>query len=694
MATGFSVQSVEIEGFKGFASPQAIDFRSRHVFLLGRNGNGKSSIVEAVRWGLFGSAYRPNEVVKNQHYSGECRVTVKLIRDGELWTLRRTLNLGTGSSSEPILTDRHGNRRPIRKVMPQLDSVDAGEGTHIIFAPQSAPLRRQPEDLDPFERTVFNYLGLTHPRALLSNLEEFLEDQAEAEHELDEELTDARKNIDGQITEEQTRRSNILNAPPWGTGPAPSIAASEQKVRRFIEEISGKPPGDDLEGSSLEALVESAERSLGESRTQDQGSLEKEAEVSAKSRGRLEELRSAQTHIKTQEFTVQSTKCKLEAVYDGQTSDELQQKLADAKFEATTESIKGRIVRDAIDLIGRDESEDVPCPICDSHQDRQVLESTLQGAATQSDDSTSSIAAALESRLQESEELERLLGTEEAQLRLFHDKATDAAALVDDEDGVRLAKAGDIDQLIENYAQKESIIDAQKDDQEAWSASKRAELIRLKEESRFHQILRRLNNLQINRRDLDRVIDSYDSLVAFGQSARTIKDVVSSHLNEQLAQDIPRVSDVLSKAFSALTQHPWYDRLIISNSALPKLQLRVASSQDPTGREDPTGVLNGQAESALVVVPHFAFSQTDDAPTEVYLVMLDDPTRALDTEHINILLERLRELGRNVQLIVASQETERFQEMVPKVFDEDSYVIIEPTGWSPHNGPTLTIMYE
>ena len=149
-----------------------------------------------------------------------------------------------------------------------------------------------------------------------------------------------------------------------------------------------------------------------------------------------------------------------------------------------------------------------------------------------------------------------------------------------------------------------------------------------------------------------------------------------------------------TKAFSALTQHPWYDRLIVSNSTLPELELRVASSQDPTGREDPTGVLNGQAESALDVVPHFAFSQTDDTPTEVLAVMLDDPTRALDTEHINILLERLRELGRNVQLIVASQETERFQEMIPKVFDEGSYVIIEPTGWSPDDGPHLKILYE
>ena len=106
MARGFSVQGVEIEGFKGFTSPKAIDFKGRHVCLVGQNGNGKSSIVEAVRWGLFGSAFRPNEVVKNQHYSGDCRVTVKLVRDGQLWNLRRTLNLGTGSSSDPILTDQ------------------------------------------------------------------------------------------------------------------------------------------------------------------------------------------------------------------------------------------------------------------------------------------------------------------------------------------------------------------------------------------------------------------------------------------------------------------------------------------------------------------------------------------------------------------------------------------------------------
>ena len=693
MAGGFSVQGVEIEGFKGFTSPKEIDFKGRHVFLLGENGNGKSSIVEAVRWGLFGSAYRPNEVVKNQHYAGACRVRIKMIRDGEPWILRRTLNLGAGSTSDPILTDQQGNRRNMREIMPQLDSVDAGEGTHIIFAPQSAPLRRQPEDLNPFERTVFNYLGLTHPQALLSNIEEFLEGQAEVEHKLSDDLTEARNSIDGQISQEQTRRSHILIDPPWGDGPALSIPASEQKARSFIEEVTGKPLRDDLAGLSLDALLESAEELLDKRRTQSRGSLEKEAAELAKWRGRLENLRGFQGQVSAQESIVKGTQAKLDATLDGLTPDELHEKLEAAKYKATTESIKGRIVQDAIVLIGRDESETVPCPICDSHQDRQNLESDLQNTANHSDNELNSIVAALESQHQECEALQDKLSAQETLLSSLRQSCGNAMNLINDEDKRKLAETNDIDQLVNDYSEKESVVKAQIDDQESWARSKHTQLERLKEESWFHQIQGRLNALLAGRRELERVIRSYDSLVSFGKSVSAIREAVETRLSEQLVQDLPRVSDTLSKAFNALAQHPWYDRLKIAEATLPKLELRVASSQDPSGREDPTGVLNGQAESALSLVPYFAFSQSDDTPTEVYLVMLDDPTRALDTEHIRILVERLRELGRNVQLIVASQETERFERMIPDAFDEDSYVIIEPTGWSPDSGPKLNARY-
>ena len=105
----------------------------------------------------------------------------------------------------------------------------------------------------------------------------------------------------------------------------------------------------------------------------------------------------------------------------------------------------------------------------------------------------------------------------------------------------------------------------------------------------------------------------------------------------------------------------------------------------------PAEVLNGQAESALNLVPYFTFSQADDALTQVYLVLLDDPTRAFDEEHIKILVERLAELGKHVQLVVASHETSHFRSLLPEKFKSDSYIVVEPIGWTPAGGPQLNI---
>lgn len=689
MADGFSIEGVQVEGFKGFASSTYIDFQGRHVFLLGENGNGKSSIVEAVRWGLFGSAYRPNEIVKNQHYTGECCVTVKLTRDGTTWNLSRTLNLGTNRTSDPILTDQHGKRHPIRKIMPQLDSVDAGEGTHIIFAPQSAPLRRQPEDLGPFERTVFNYLGLTRPRALLSSVNTFLEEQKEAVHALDGEMDDVRGNIDDQIAQQEATRNNLLTAAPWGDELTPSRSSSEQKVRTFIQDISPAASGEDSRSLSLDSLIESAAEALGERRVENEEALQSQANDLARYREHLEELKGIRSQISMLESTMSDIRSELDDLYGGLTLDALRRQLYEARFAATTESLREKLAQDALDFLSRHHSTNVVCPICRSQCERESLVVVLNGIVGQSNSAINDEVSSLQGRVNEAEDLEQQLRQENEQLKHLHTDLEAAMSLVSEEDKNRLSSAVDIDELIGVCTEKELLVKSQIHDHESWHASARAKLNRLEDESRFHHIQRQLADLQMQRADLERAIDEYRGFVAFGDSVKTIRDEVASQLSEQLSRDLPRVSETLSKAFSALTKHPWYDRLVLVESDNAKLEIRVASSKDPAEREDPTGVLNGQAESALDLVPYFAFSQADGTPTEVYLVMLDDPTRALDTQHIVILLDELRDLGRNVQLIVASQETERFREMLPNVFASDSYVIIEPTGWSPDRGPEL-----
>ena len=455
----------------------------------------------------------------------------------------------------------------------------------------------------------------------------------------------------------------------------------------------GESPSDHYEGRSLEALLDGAEECFSEKRTQGIGSLENEAAELAKYRGHLDSLCDIRTKIAVEKESIESVQRGLASVLNCTSLEELREKFESVKRKANADSIKARIKRDAVVLLDHEESQNVPCPICDSQYNRHELATALVDMSDHTDDEADSEAVDLENQIQRSEDFENRIRQHKANLQSFEADAAEAMKFVNDGDRKELDETLAVEQLIEKYSKKEDEVKAQIEDQDEWFTSKRNQLNRLREESRFHQIQKRLNDLHADRAELERVIETYKSLVWFGESVRAIREVVKARIIDQLAQDIPRVSEVLSNAFSALTQHPWYDRLMISQATLPKLVLRVASSRDTDQREDPTGVLSGQAESALTLVPYFAFSQTEDTPTEVYLVMLDDPTRALDTEHIKILVERLSELGRNVQLIVASQETERFQQMIPEAFDEDSYVIIEPHDWSPDGGPILKIQH-
>ena len=334
MAKGFLVQSVGIEGFKGFTTRKQIDFGGRHVFLLGQNGNGKSSIIEAVRWGLFGSARRQNEVVANHGYNGRCRVDITLISEGAKWHLRRTLNRGATGGSDAVLTDEHGQECSIRDIMPQLDSVDAGEGMHIIFAPQATPLRRQPEDLTAFERTVFNHLGITYPRALLGHIDNLIVDQELTENDLGEKLTSVRNDIDNEVERLERLRGNITSAPPWDGGRPPSVAQSENKVRDLITEITGRRPEESLSGLSLDALIDNAVRALNERRSQDQECLESEAIEIENRKNRLYDLYTILSDIEAKEQRQVEIQANLNDMLQGVSTDDLRNEIVETKAQA------------------------------------------------------------------------------------------------------------------------------------------------------------------------------------------------------------------------------------------------------------------------------------------------------------------------------------------------------------------------
>ena len=192
---------------------------------------------------------------------------------------------------------------------------------------------------------------------------------------------------------------------------------------------------------------------------------------------------------------------------------------------------------------------------------------------------------------------------------------------------------------------------------------------------------------------MQRAERSFQDFVQFGESVRHIRDTVKSTLTQELREKVPSVANELTAVFRALTQHDYFDRLLIDEEKLPKLELLVASSSDPTGTMHPTGVLNGQAASALALVPHFALSQAHEAPTEVYLVLLDDPTRAFDREHIQILNRASGRSGReSFRLSSPRRKPRRSTSCCLSPFHTGTYVVIQPQDWSPTDGPRLVVV--
>ncbi len=694
--SGFRVQAVEIEGFKGFTTRKEIDFRGRHAFLLGQNGKGKSSIIEAIRWGLFGSTGRPNETVANQRYSEVCRVVITLMREGKKWNLQRTLLRGTGGGSEAKLTDEQGQRHFIGKIMPQLAFVDAGEGTHIILAPQSTSLRRQPEDLAPFEKTVFDYLELTSPRLLLSQVESFIEDQHSVEESLGQQITDIRDNINNRITEFKGKRGNILRSPPWGRNRPPSVAQSENEARDLIKEITRGPSDESLLGVSLDALIADAEDALNNRRDQDQSGLKTELAENIKRRDGLKALRDIQGKVETLQNEINNIQSRLKDTLEGVSLDEARKNFDEARSAADADALRRQIVENAISLLRRDQAESAHCPVCEEEHQRQDLDATLQRTVSQLAGNITLGLIQQENRLKQAEELNRQAKLYRSKLKELKQNANTARMRIAQGNAQELPEqvsTEHLDKMIDRCLKCEASIEEQINGQEDGLATLEARLSKLRDEENFHRLQDELKRLEKSRNQLGKVQNAYNGLVSFGESVQAIKEAIQTCLIGQLKEGIPKVSKNLSKAFAALTHHPWFDRLTLAENKLPKFDLKVESSQDDSGRRHPTGVLNGQAESALALVPYFAFSQADDTPTEVYLILLDDPTRAFDEEHTKILIECLAELGHRVQIMVASQETVRFRELLPKKFEPDSYVVVEPTQWSYQDGPDLKIDY-
>jgi DNA repair protein SbcC/Rad50 len=114
--------SLTVEGLRSFRSSVTIDFTGReHVAIIGDTGAGKSSLLEAMTWVLYGRtswSAQPNQELMNGN-STELRVVLRFSIGSELWEIARVLSRkrdGTVGGAEVSLTRYDEGTEPIEQV--------------------------------------------------------------------------------------------------------------------------------------------------------------------------------------------------------------------------------------------------------------------------------------------------------------------------------------------------------------------------------------------------------------------------------------------------------------------------------------------------------------------------------------------------------------------------------------------------
>ena len=113
----FKLSTLRCMGFKRLDIPEPIEFPQGRLLIQGRNESGKSTVMEAIHYALYGMPLRPNKKASNEdlikygHSSAVVELGFKV--DDDAYTVKRTLRLKRGNRHELVIERSDGEKERI-----------------------------------------------------------------------------------------------------------------------------------------------------------------------------------------------------------------------------------------------------------------------------------------------------------------------------------------------------------------------------------------------------------------------------------------------------------------------------------------------------------------------------------------------------------------------------------------------------
>ncbi len=697
---------LSLEGFRGLASTTELDLDANAIIIVGANGQGKTSIFDAVLWGLTGAIPRLGEnpqVVSLYSASGQARVEIELLGEGEPARVirshdgerpRLTLELGGQSFRDEGAESRlHEVLWPDAIFAPDANSALTTTLTRSVYLQQDVVGQFIDGD-SPRQRfdAVSELLGAGRVTELTQSLESAKRAWSTQTNRQDTELEGLR----ARLAEARTRLRSLSDvsevdqaaiAERWNVW-WQSAAAFEGAVENEVPDAASAegPSALELAVKRLDAQRLALGRRVSLAEELDIEIAERDAPAPVEPPPNAVEISQRVERAEAHLGDLREGLVKAEAEAAEQRRRQVERRERDQELRALAEIAVRHL--------------DGPCPVCGQQhteeKTRRHLEALIgaageEGSAEQfNGEAITSLAAEVErARFELTEakgalaEVERIKREQESWAAERDRRLGELGVAAGDSDPSRTQLSALATEL---RARTEAI-----DTLQAEGERLALEIAGLGERARRGE-----HEEQVKRTEVE--LGTAEAEIAArrrsGDRAGEILEALREASSAVVAAELRRVEPLLKRIYATADPHPSLREISLALSTSRgrgHLATPLDDSQRPVSAELPGAVLSSSQLNALAVSVFLALNL--GVPSiPLGAAMLDDPLQSLDDVNLLGLIDLLRRTKDRRQLIVSTHD-HRFGSLLARklrpVSESQRTLVIELAGWG-RGGPTVT----
>uniref|UniRef100_A0A7V3KNF3 Rad50/SbcC-type AAA domain-containing protein n=1 Tax=candidate division WOR-3 bacterium TaxID=2052148 RepID=A0A7V3KNF3_UNCW3 len=718
------LDSITIEGFRGFNDPQTIELNGAHAIIFGAIGTGKSSTLCAIEWALFGNIAHIKclesgtqaEFVNANKIDQKAKVTLKLKGDDGDYIVYREKQ-ATKKGSKLTFSTPAGKFEGDEAADQIFSIFGTFEDFHrSVFLHQEAVraiITENPEDRDSALDRLF---GLEKTRELMSKipLATILKECEKLEAEkmkIEERIKGATQQVEKEM---ETARKEALDL-----GLKKNDFNTQECIQRFKE--IAKETSSAAEDCGIErplfsepATVEDVSKGLKKVKQ-----VIKDCRKQIAATSRLNKLQKDQKQINEAKEKLEDALVELKEATEEyeklekewgtieqieKRENEIKMKDDNLRKERETVDSTSKLVADGIEVISKQELKN--CPICDARiSPKDVLSKlktkvsiTLKKRLSEIDDERNKIREelfqlddrknAISKAISMIEKLKKAKDEAENALgEVLQSKSKGSEILLKEAEERLSELEKELAKVGKALNKKNEILQKIEDSTEICGAIVRV----LEKEAEYEKIRETFaeedSQIEILKTQIDEMSSLYTRLQSISEA------IITAH-RKLAGAFISKGKKKISSYYDRLCGHPYYNSIRIDMEqrnvkGVQKNTYTIRAFNNKEGRETliSTRFSMGQMNCAALSIFLSLSSMLERRPK---FLILDDPSQSLDADHKKSLVKVLEDVSLGNQVIIATQDRELEQQIETGFRPEGGYIILNYKGWS-KEGPVIEI---